>query len=316
MRVCLFLSFTMAFAVRLAGSGTVQDAQRSPSVSQSKMGNAAVVEMVRAGLSEQVIINAIRQSTAREFNLSASGLIALKKAQVPDSVVVAMQDADSPQRAGAGSVGTLAGGKPTYRSFYRKELPSEKPPFGWYLTLYSDGRFRLTDMSGHAQTTDRGTYMIDGSAITFVPGAAPQSKHLLTNNPGVRIEEGRILEPDGSIWIEATPKPKSSADTEPATAATSTPTAPQPCTGIEMMGLYQNKIFDRAMGGGVVEWLANIRNNTSVTKIVVFGWIDQYGQQQKSQVQIRGGDIASPRVDLTQARYIAPVKELRVITCE
>lgn len=51
------------------------------------------------------------------------------------------------------------------------------------------------------------------------------------------------------------------------------------CTGIEAMGLYKNEIFDRAMGGGITEWIAKIRNNTAVTKIVVFSWRDQYGEE-------------------------------------
>lgn len=88
------------------------------------------------------------------------------------------------------------------------------------------------------------------------------------------------------------------------------------CTGIEMMGLFENKIFDRAMGGGITEWLVKIRNNTAVTKIVVFGWRDQYGQEQTSQVQIRGGEIASVRVDMTQARYIAPTADVKLVSCQ
>lgn len=88
------------------------------------------------------------------------------------------------------------------------------------------------------------------------------------------------------------------------------------CTGIEMMGLYKNEIFDRAMGGGITEWLVKIRNNTGVTKIVVFGWRDQYGQEKSSQVQISGGEIASPRVDMTQARFIAPAADARLISCQ
>jgi hypothetical protein len=88
------------------------------------------------------------------------------------------------------------------------------------------------------------------------------------------------------------------------------------CPGIELMGLYKNEIFDKAMGGGVVEWLAKVRNNTAVTKIVVIGWVDSNGQQQKAQVQIRGGEIASPRVDMTQARFIQPVTDLRLLSCE
>lgn len=70
------------------------------------------------------------------------------------------------------------------------------------------------------------------------------------------------------------------------------------------------------MGGGIVEWLAKIRNNTGVTKIVVFGWRDAEGQQRKSQAQIGGGAIVSVRVDMTQARYIAPVADVRLLSCE
>jgi hypothetical protein len=88
------------------------------------------------------------------------------------------------------------------------------------------------------------------------------------------------------------------------------------CSGIEPMGIFKNTAIDPAIGGGIVEWLAKIRNNTNVTKIVVFGWIDMYGQQQKAQVQIRGGDITSVRIDLTQARVIPPVRDLRVLSCQ
>lgn len=113
----------------------------------------------------------------------------------------------------------------------------------------------------------------------------------------------------------AAEKPKPTSAESPSTSPSRT-NASTPCSGIEMMGFYKNEIFDRAMGGGVVEWLAKIRNNTSVTKIVVFGWIDMYGEQKRSQVQIRGGEIASVRVDLTQARAIAPVRDLQIQSCE
>jgi hypothetical protein len=99
-------------------------------------------------------------------------------------------------------------------------------------------------------------------------------------------------------------------------AAAPATVAANPCAGIELMGLYKNEIFDRAMGGGVVEWLAKIRNNSSTTKIVIFGWRGAEGQDLKAQVQIVGGGIASPRLDLTQARLIAPVANLRVLSCE
>jgi hypothetical protein len=88
------------------------------------------------------------------------------------------------------------------------------------------------------------------------------------------------------------------------------------CPGIELMGLYKNEIFDKAMGGGVVEWLAKVRNNSGITKIVVIGWRDSEGQQRRTQIQIRGGEIASPRVDMSQARPIPPVADLRLLSCQ
>jgi hypothetical protein len=87
-------------------------------------------------------------------------------------------------------------------------------------------------------------------------------------------------------------------------------------SGIELMGLYKNEVFDRQMGGGIVEWLAKIRNNTGVTRIVEFTWVNASGQLKRAQVQIAGGAIASPSLDLTQSTVISPVKNLRLVSCQ
>jgi len=175
-----------------------------PSPGSAKMTNDEVIQLVTAGFSEQVVATSIRQAPAKAFDLSPTGLIALKKAGVSDALIVLML------QSGA-------------------------------------------------------------SALAPKDDAASAER----------------------------PKP-----------------AAAPCSGIESMGVYKNEIFDRAMGGGVVEWLAKIRNNTGVTKIVVVGWRDVNGQQQSAQVQIRGGEIASPRLDLTQARVIPPVTDVRVLSCQ
>ena len=110
---------------------------------------------------------------------------------------------------------------------------------------------------------------------------------------------------------------KTSATVSPSAAAPAAPAVPRdPCAGVELMGLYKNEIFDRAMGGGVIEWLTKIRNNNSATRIVVFSWRDSEGQQRKAQVEVGGGQIVTPRVDMTQARYIAPVAKLQIVSCE
>lgn len=88
------------------------------------------------------------------------------------------------------------------------------------------------------------------------------------------------------------------------------------CEGVENMGLYKNQIFDRAMGGGVVEWLAKIRNNGAVTRIVIYGWRDQYGQEKRGQIQVPGGAIVSPRLDLIQSTFITPIANLRLLSCQ
>lgn len=59
---------------------------------KNAMTNADVIQMVGAALSEQVIITSIRQAQAKDFDLTPSGLIALKKAGVSDAVVLVMQE--------------------------------------------------------------------------------------------------------------------------------------------------------------------------------------------------------------------------------
>jgi hypothetical protein len=207
--------------VEIVPLSTVQKPQSPPSKpaspAASKMTNDEVIQLATAGLSEQVIRTSIHQAPAKAFDLSPTGLIALKKASVSDAVILVMVQSNAP-----------------------------------------------------------------------VPAPVSDAK----------------VPPKYDATLTERPKPVAA------------PVSQNACSGVESMGLYKNEIFDRAMGGGIVEWLAKIRNNTGVTKIVVFGWRDQYGQQQRAQVQIRGGEIASPRLDLTQARVIPPATDVRVLSCE
>lgn len=70
----------------------------------SIMTNADVVELVAAGLSDEVVAKAVRAAKLREFDLTPPGLIALKKAKVPDVVISAMQDAAAVGTAPSGGV--------------------------------------------------------------------------------------------------------------------------------------------------------------------------------------------------------------------
>lgn len=53
--------------------------------------NADVIKMVQSGVSEEIILSALRGAKDPQFDVSPSGLIGLKKAGVPDRVVAAMQ---------------------------------------------------------------------------------------------------------------------------------------------------------------------------------------------------------------------------------
>lgn len=63
---------------------------------QSTLTNQDIVAMVSGGLSEQVIVTAIQQSTKRDFDLSPNGLLDLKKRGVSDSLISEMQRAAAP----------------------------------------------------------------------------------------------------------------------------------------------------------------------------------------------------------------------------
>lgn len=79
--------------VPAAGSGAPAQAAPEPAAPGApKMTNSDVIDLVKAGLSEQVVFNSIRQAAAKDFDLSAAGLIALKKAGVSDAIIVVMQE--------------------------------------------------------------------------------------------------------------------------------------------------------------------------------------------------------------------------------
>ena len=109
------------------------------------------------------------------------------------------------------------------------------------------------------------------------------------------------------------PQSSSSIAEAPRQAAMLSGYADQPgCESIEMMGLFKN---DTGVAN-LVEWLAQIRSNGAVTRIVTFSWTDQYGQTQTAQAQIQGGQISSIRLDLTQRMFIPPVSNLQLVSCQ
>ncbi|MCS6817203.1 MAG: hypothetical protein N0A16_09845 [Blastocatellia bacterium] len=61
---------------------------------QEVLTNESIIKMVNAGLTAETIIRKIEASRV-DFDLSTDGLIALKKANVPEDVIHAMQEKQS-----------------------------------------------------------------------------------------------------------------------------------------------------------------------------------------------------------------------------
>ena len=307
------------------------------------MTNADVVEMVAARLSDQVITTSIRQAPAKNFDLTPTGLIALKKAGVPDAVILVMQEVDAsvkPVATGSDKMPTdeksLAANDPNAtirREFVRIERLIAKAGIAGdsaSIDKFLAEDFMLSLPDGKVQNKEQylkqvkpqknlATIGMENIDIKLEGESAALTGVVVYNFKNGAIYKGKFtdkfVKSDGQ-WKIISSQVSYASKYEAAAAQPEKLSADNGCSGIEPMGIFKNTAIDPAIGGGIVEWLAKIRNNTNVTKIVVFGWIDMYGQQQKAQVQIRGGDITSVRIDLTQARVIPPVRDLRVLSCQ
>lgn len=106
MRLVSLAILCVGLGVNVSGEVQTQRPPAKPAVAKpaavpaspadGKVTNADVIDMVGAGLSDQVIIASIRQAPGRNFDLAPSGLVALKKAGVSDALILAMQNAGAP----------------------------------------------------------------------------------------------------------------------------------------------------------------------------------------------------------------------------
>ena len=85
MRVVLALVLVLAVSLSLPGA---------TSIAQEVLTNDSVIQMVKAGLPEAVVIAKIK-STPSKFDLKTDSLVSLKKAGVTDEVLEAMVSAGS-----------------------------------------------------------------------------------------------------------------------------------------------------------------------------------------------------------------------------
>jgi hypothetical protein len=146
------------------------------------MTNADVIKMVSAGLSAEIVANTVRQSANHAFDLSIDSLIALKKGNVPDVVVAAMQQA-STSAPGAMAAGPSA-------------VPDSKIPVPTDLSAFFaiDARARLVKLEvGKADLVDARHTLTEGNQIYY---------KLFGAKSPVRFTDGMV-----PIVIKLPPKP-------------------------------------------------------------------------------------------------------------
>src|SRR6202035_1647045 len=96
MKVLLLVCIAMLSAVPVGAQHSVADVEntQTPSATVKRLANVDVLDMLKAGLSQDIVIAKIRAS-ACEFDTAPAALRVLKDANVPDAVILAMVQAPS-----------------------------------------------------------------------------------------------------------------------------------------------------------------------------------------------------------------------------
>lgn len=74
----------------LKSGGASQSANSPPSSTEKALTNEDILSLVKVGLGDELIVGKVRQAKTVAFDLSTDGLVALKKAGVPNAVIDAM----------------------------------------------------------------------------------------------------------------------------------------------------------------------------------------------------------------------------------
>lgn len=119
----LVLALFLGLVLPLAGAPPDRTAS-----AQEVLTNEGVVNLVKAGLPESVVIQKIRSTAAasRKFDTTSDGLIKLKRAGVPDKVIEAMVS----EPAGAPAAAAPAAGDPSIAHVKAGGQTTLKPTYG------------------------------------------------------------------------------------------------------------------------------------------------------------------------------------------
>lgn len=93
--ICASVALATVFADQ---AGTTKPKAPAPQKATAPAGmtNNDVIQMVAAGLSDQLVMSAIERAPSKRFDLSVAGLIALKKASVSEALIMFMQTGAAP----------------------------------------------------------------------------------------------------------------------------------------------------------------------------------------------------------------------------
>lgn len=165
----LLLTFLLAFSLLFAAHASVF-------AQGETMTNSEIVSLVKAGLSNPIIINKIRTSKT-DFNLSTDALILLKQAGVSDDIVAAMFEAKNGKTAPA-TVNPPQGG--TTASVDPND-PNAPHDYGIYLFQEIDGAKKMTQLTPNVSAQNRTGGGFTASVTPFGLGKVKTKANL----PGV-----------------------------------------------------------------------------------------------------------------------------------
>jgi hypothetical protein len=136
--------------------------------SQEALTNDAIVKMVKAGLSANVIVSMVKTQPAK-YTLSPDDLIALKSAGVPDIVVGAMVERNAGAGIGSAANRTASGATPAAGTVASGDPNDPMAPHDSGIYLYSknrNGEYNLTVLEQAAYQGSKTGGML-GSAMTY-----------------------------------------------------------------------------------------------------------------------------------------------------
>jgi len=136
--------------------------------SQEALTNDAIVKMVKAGLSANVIVSMVKTQPAK-YTLSPDDLIALKSAGVPDIVVGAMVERNAGAVIGSAANRTASGATPAAGTVASGDPNDPMAPHDSGIYLYSknrNGEYNLTVLEQAAYQGSKTGGML-GSAMTY-----------------------------------------------------------------------------------------------------------------------------------------------------